>query len=118
MPVRVGPLPLATIDAVAIDLETTGLDPRRDRIVQIGAVPLRRGVPDESAGLSLLVDPGVSIPPTATAVHGITDDDVRGAAAPDRALAELMRFIDGRPLIGHAIGFDLAVLASEARRQH
>ena len=116
MAAKFGPTPLLCADAVVLDIETTGLDLRSARLLQIGAVTLvegRNGKPEE---LAILVDPGVPIPGAATAIHGIADHDVRGAADPARALAEFTRFLGGRPVIGHSVGFDLAVLAAEARR--
>ncbi|HEX2257498.1 MAG TPA: DUF294 nucleotidyltransferase-like domain-containing protein [Afifellaceae bacterium] len=111
-----GAMPLIGADALAIDLETTGLDPGSARIVEIGAVALVGGHVDESETLRLLVDPGRPIPAAATAIHGIDDARVAGSAGPADALAELESFAAGRLLIGHSIGFDLAVLEREAAR--
>lgn len=116
MAAKLGPTPLLAVEAVAVDLETTGLNVRTARIVQIGAVPFAEGRPKDGAGFSMLVNPGVPIPATATAIHGLSNADVLGARSVAGALAELARFIGGRPVIGHAVGFDLAVINAEARR--
>jgi DNA polymerase-3 subunit epsilon len=59
-----------------IDVQSTGLDPATARIVALAVVKI---MPDgERHSRSVTVDPGVPIPPGATAVHGITDDDVAG----------------------------------------
>ena len=61
---------------VAIDVETTGTDPLRDRIVEFAAVRfLPNGTVEE---LHLVLDPGVSIPAEAVSIHGLCDDDVVG----------------------------------------
>lgn len=109
-------LPLEAVPAVALDTETTGLDPATDRVIEIGAVGLAGGRLDTDAPFAALVDPGLPIPPAATAIHGITDGDVAGA--PDFA-ATIGRFTDwvGPTLVvGYAIGFDLAVLKAEHDR--
>ena len=54
--------PLIALDAIVLDTETTGLDPAKARIVEIGAVPLRRGRLDETAALRRLVNPGEADP--------------------------------------------------------
>jgi CBS domain-containing protein len=110
-----GATPLASLDAAALDTETTGLDAARDRIVQIGAVILRRGNL-EATSFDRLVDPGVPIPPASTAIHHITNAMVRNEKRFGDVWADFARFAGGRILIGYSIGFDLAVLAKEAGR--
>ena len=107
--------PLIALDAVALDTETTGLDPVKARLVQIGAVAIRHGIVGEAAPFVRLVDPGVPIPGAATAIHGIGDADVAGAPDFAVAFAAFEAFRDGRLIIGHNIGFDLAVLRRECR---
>ena len=65
--------PLIALDAFVIDTETTGLDPAKARVVEIGAVPLRSGKLDEAAALRQLVNPGEPIPAEATRIHAIDD---------------------------------------------
>lgn len=101
---------------VALDLETTGLDIRRDRVVQIGAVRMDGFALSPDPPLLRLVDPGLPIPPLATRIHGISDSDVAGAATIAEALAELADFIGDAVVIGHSIAFDLAILRFEAAR--
>jgi DNA polymerase III epsilon subunit family exonuclease len=106
---------LLTEGFVAIDLETTGLDPRRDDIVEIAAVPFVDARPQHV--YVTRVNPGRSIPPDSSRVHGITDDMVLGAPRIGEALATLEGICRGRVLVGHGIGFDLSVL-SRIRRAH
>ena len=112
-----GATPLTELPVVSLDLETTGLDPSRDRIVSIGAVRADGGRLWPRAALDLLVDPGIPIPERSARVHGITDALVAGA--PDLAALwpQLIAFIDGTVVVGHQVGFDLAVLAAEAGRR-
>lgn len=111
-----GPIPLLALEAVAIDCETTGLDPRTARLVQLGGIAIRNGKVDEAETFSILVDPGMPIPAAATTIHGIADRDVAGAPSPADAIKEFLRFLDGRPVIGHAVAFDKAILAAEEQR--
>ncbi len=127
MPIRDKAVPLLAVDAVVLDLETTGLDTRADRIVEIGALKLRAGkVPDietvsargaaHTELFSLRVNPGIAIPPASTAIHGIADADVADAPQTAEALARLAGFRGDSMVIGHAIGFDLAFLKAETGR--
>jgi DNA polymerase-3 subunit epsilon len=107
---------LLTDGFVAIDLETTGLDPRRDAIVEIAAVPFVGGRARE--GYVTHVDPERPIPPESTRVHGITEAMVAGAPTASAALVELERVCADHILVGHGIAFDMAMLgrARRARR--
>jgi len=111
-----GATPLFALDAVALDLETTGLDAAKVRIVQIGAVPVSRAQLREDEAYERLVDPGAPIPMSATAIHGIGDAMVAEAPKLPSIWSEFVRLLDGRVVIGHTIGFDLTVLANESRR--
>jgi DNA polymerase-3 subunit epsilon len=98
-----------------LDLETTGLSPADARVVEVAVVTLR---PDAPPGLfATRVNPGVPIPPAATAVHGITDADV--AAEPRFAVVagRLLVRLRGCDLAGFNLaGYDLPVLAREFAR--
>lgn len=106
--------PLVAIDAVVLDTETTGLDSRTARLVQVGAVRITSGAIEPNAFLDLLVNPGVSIPPATTLVHGISDHTVRSAPSFGAIAGEVASFIGGRIVIGHTIGYDVTVLRREA----
>jgi CBS domain-containing protein len=108
--------PLIALDAVVIDTETTGLDPGKARIVEIGALPLKRGQLDGTSALRRLVNPGEPIPKTATAIHHIDDSMVASAPRFAEMWPELAAAISGSILIGHTLGFDLAVLKRECER--
>ena len=112
-----GAVPLASLEAVALDTETTGLDPGKDRVLQVGAVALTGCAVDAGEAFDRLVDPDMPIPPSSTAIHGISDEDVRSAAKADEVLPALARWIGSRVVIGYAIGFDLAMLKAEHDRR-
>jgi DNA polymerase-3 subunit epsilon len=98
-----------------IDLEATGTDTKVDRIVEVSALKLW---PDGAyEHRTRRVNPGVPIPAEATAIHGISDDDV--AEMPTfRAIAPgLARYLDGCDLCGYNIlKYDLRLLAAEFHR--
>jgi DNA polymerase-3 subunit epsilon/CBS domain-containing protein len=104
------------LDAVVVDTETTGLDVRRARIVQIGAVRVAKGIVLKDGSFVTDVDPGEPIPAQSTAVHGIDDAKVSGAPQFAAAFAEFRRYAGDATLIGHAIGFDIAVMSAECTR--
>jgi DNA polymerase-3 subunit epsilon/CBS domain-containing protein len=109
-------IPLSAISAIVLDLETTGLDVRTDRIVQIGAVLMTDGQIDRKNIISINVDPGIEIPELSTRIHGLTAKDLKGKPKTDEALTRLKEVIGELPVIGFNIGFDLAVLENEAKR--
>ena len=97
------------------DLETTGIDIVHDRIVEIAMLKL---MPNGNQEMKVLrVNPEMPIPPEATKIHGIGDDDVRNEP-PFRALAKtVMAFMEGCDLAGfNSNRFDLPMLAEELMR--
>ena len=109
-------IPLAALSAVVLDLETTGLDVRTDRVVQIGAVKIIDGQIDHGHIISINVDPEIKIPERSIRVHGLTNDALKGQPKIDQAFRDLITIIGDLPIIGFNIGFDLAILSNEARR--
>jgi DNA polymerase-3 subunit epsilon/ATP-dependent DNA helicase DinG len=94
----------------ALDLETTGLDPARDRVIEIGAVAF---TPDRvSTTLERLVDPGRAVPETVLKLTGIKPEELRGAASPESALRELADFLRGRQPVGHGARLDVDFLSA------
>lgn len=108
-----GATPLIAISAVAVDTETTGLDASKARIIQIGAVSIGEGRVQPERRFDALVNPGEPVPPNSTRIHGITSTDLEGK--PDFATVwpSFESFTSNRILVGHSIGFDLAVLRNE-----
>jgi DNA polymerase-3 subunit epsilon len=88
----------------AFDLETTGLDPQKDRIAEIGAVQFdNRGI---IARLSTLINPGIAMPPGAGKVNNITDEMLSGCPSLDEVFPDFVRFIAGTILVAHNVPFD------------
>jgi CBS domain-containing protein len=111
-----GATPLIALDAVVIDSETTSLDPAKARIVEIAAVRLTAGRVDSADPFRRLVRPDEPIPAAAVAIHHIDDGKVADAPAFEQVWPELLAFMGETVLIGHSLGFDLAVLKRECQR--
>lgn len=103
------------------DLETTGVDVATSRIVTafVGVIDAAGAVIE---GRSWLAEPGVPIPPQATAVHGVTDERARaeGRPAPE-VVSEIVDALRALLASGHAVAaynarYDFSLLAHEARR--
>jgi len=107
---------LAALPVAVLDLETTGLDVRRDRIVQVAVVLMEGARILEEPRMAQLVDPGMTIPGSSTRIHGIGDADVASAPRFAEILPRLRELLAGRVLAGHNAAFDLAVLRHEAAR--
>lgn len=96
------------------DLETTGIDPRTDKIVEIAIV--RRDPDGTRAGRVWRVDPERPIPKEATAVHGIGDADVRGLPPFRAVAAEIVRHLGDADLAGYNVRrFDVPLLERELK---
>lgn len=109
--------PLERLPMIAIDCETTGLNPRRDRIVSFAAIRIATGLQvQEPPVLDLLIEPDVEIPERATAVHGIDRARLAGAPSFSTAHDRIVESLKGCVVVGHFVGFDLAILAREAAR--
>lgn len=105
---------------LGFDVETTGTDVEQDRIVTGSTVRFGGGLPTESR--DWIADPGVEIPPGATAVHGVTTEAARSTGRPAAAVvAEITETLTeavaaGIPLVGMNAAFDLTMLDRECRR--
>lgn len=108
--------PLDRLAIAVMDTETTGLNTRRDRIVSIAGLLGQGGELDPTVPLDLLVNPGQAIPALATSIHGISNHDVAHAPHFGLIWPHINAFWEHRALVGHNIGFDLALLRHETER--
>ena len=96
-------------DYISIDLETTGLNPTTDTIVEYGAVKVEHGEPTQT--FSALVQQTAPLPPTIAALTGLDDATLaREGLSPEQALVGFLAFIGKSPLIGYNVAFDLTFL--------
>lgn len=116
------PFPAANSDCnrvefVALDLETTGLQPKHDEIVSIGLVRLSGSRIDLGTALHRLVQPTRSIPEHSAVIHQITDDAAATGGAPlSEVLAEVLPLLAGRVLIAHHARVELGFLGTACQR--
>lgn len=106
-------VPIDQEDLVVVDIETTGLWPLADQIIEIGAVRLNGKGPGEFHTFARAAGP---IPPKIGELTGITDDLLAGAPSPEEAVAAFLDFAGGACLVAHNAGFDLGFLRAAAKR--
>jgi DNA polymerase-3 subunit epsilon len=98
--------PVDQVRFVVLDSETTGLDPRTDRLITIGAVAVRAEeiLLDDSFDALIRVEENTS----AVAVHGVTRDESRAGIEEPEALERFLDYVRGGVIVGHHIGHDIA----------
>ncbi|MFP4041917.1 MAG: exonuclease domain-containing protein [Bacteroidia bacterium] len=97
---------------VFFDLETTGMDIAKDRIVEISLLKVYPNGDSESK--TMKINPEMPIPPKSTEIHGITDEDVKDSPAFSEVAKQIQQFIEGCDLAGfNSNRFDLPLLAEE-----
>jgi len=99
---------------VVVDIETTGLNPKKDEITEIGAVKIAgREIVDT---FSCFVNPGVPIPRDIVRLTGITDEMVKDAPAIEEVLPRLLEFFGDAVLVAHNAPFDLGFIKEKCER--
>jgi DNA polymerase-3 subunit epsilon/ATP-dependent DNA helicase DinG len=93
---------------VSLDIETTGLDPVTDAIIEIGAVRFHNS--RQEGEWSQLVNPGRPLSRFITQLTGITDEMLSGAPRINEVLQSLDDFVGDEPIVGHRVEFDLSFL--------
>lgn len=96
-----------------VDVETTGLNPASERIIEIGVI-LLDGALEVQKEWSSLVNPG--IPVTASKIHGLRDSDVQDAPSFGQIATELVELLSGRLFVAHNASFDQQFLNREFAR--
>ena len=101
---------------IIFDTETTGLDAREDRIIEIGGVELVNRFPTGRTFHRFINPQGRSIHAEALAVHGISEAQLVGKPTFGEISADFLEFIDGAKLVAHNAGFDIAFVNAELAR--
>lgn len=111
--VRRSAAPQGALRLLAVDVETTGLDPRRDRLVAVGWVPIDGDRIDLAGARRHVVlgdDPGA-----AADIHGLTRADLAAGTPLPQVLSELRAALEGRALLAHHAAFDVGFLRAGHR---
>lgn len=95
-----------------IDLETTGLDPERELIIEFAAIKVRNGIVADT--FQSLCDPGFPIPPVIENLTGITTEMVRFCPNPRCVLPDFLDFVGDDYILGHNVLFDIRFIAKSA----
>nr|WP_298114134.1 3'-5' exonuclease [uncultured Pseudomonas sp.] len=109
-PAPLGPLPLAQQRLVVLDLETSGLDMKRDQVLSIGAVAIANGAIDFSQQFERTLcrhDHKVS---ASVLIHGIAPSEIANGVEPAEALLDFMEFLGDSPVLAFHAPFDQRML--------
>lgn len=99
---------------VCLDLETTGLDCKQDRIIELAVAKFTfDGVLE---GFETLINPEIPIPQESVAIHHITQEMIQDKPTIREILATLLDFIGDLPIVGHGIPFDINMIKASAER--
>lgn len=101
---------------IIFDTETTGLDCRLDRVIEIGAVELVNRFPTGRVFHEYIFPEGRAIDAEALAVHGITMESLHGKPRFAQVADGFLEFIDGARLVAHNAGFDMGFINAELER--
>lgn len=99
-------------DYVALDVETTGLNPARDKVLEIGAARIQGGKVCETYGT--LINTGMPIPWRIQELTGITDEMQKTGKKTETAIREFVEFCGDLPVLGHNVQFDFGFLKQTA----
>lgn len=89
------------ITVVALDLETTGLDPQKDQILSVGLVEIHKGVIKLDTAWHKIINVGTEIPEESAVIHQITDDVVADGEPLEQVLPELLKRLSGKVMLVH-----------------
>ncbi|HET7093292.1 MAG TPA: exonuclease domain-containing protein, partial [Thermomicrobiales bacterium] len=105
----------ALLDAfIALDVETTGLRPTQQRIIEIAAIRFAGGV--EVERFETLLDPGRALPKYIADLTGLSNDALAAAPPFERIVPSLLDFVGQSLLVGHNVDFDINFVNAELRR--
>lgn len=104
---------MARMDSfVCIDLETTGLNPKSDKIIEIGALKVRNGFVEDR--YETFVNPGRSLEEITISITGIQEKDLKKAPEIGTIIGDFIDFTEDLPLLGHSVLFDYSFIKKAA----
>lgn len=99
-------------DYVCLDLETTGLNPKHDAIIEIGALKVKDGKAVEQ--FSALLNPGRKLDAKVVELTGLCDEDLKDAPPIQDVIRDFLEFSEELPLLGHSVLFDYSFMKRAA----
>ncbi len=108
--------PIDRVPILSVDFETTGLDPRRDRLLSIGCVQVERARVELASACHLVVRGAPALETRNVAVHQITDDQVAAGLSPEEAVGRLLERLAGRVMLAHHARVERGFLQATCRK--
>lgn len=96
---------------VCLDCETSGLNPKKDEILSIGAVHIKENKILMRKTFNIFLKPSKNINPESIKIHHIRPIDLENGINPQDAIYQLLEFIGSRPIVGYYIKFDVAIIS-------
>ncbi len=107
--------PISEVPLMALDFETTGLDPRKDAIISIGMVPFKLWTVRPSAGRYWVVNPSRRLTEESIGFHHITHSEVESAPTLDAILDEVLQQLEGHLVVVHYLNIERPFLDQAVR---
>jgi len=101
---------------VCLDCETTGLNPKKDEILSIGAVIIKENKILMGKTLNIFVKPSKNVTEESIKIHQIRPVDLKNATNPKSAILKLLNFIGNRAIVGYYIKFDIAMISKYTKQ--
>lgn len=108
--------PLEEVSFVVLDLETTGLNSRTDRMLSLGAIRVKEMEVKIADRMEYFVKQDTYAPNQSIGIHGIMPEQTADGIEEEILLKKLLAFLGGSVIVGHHIGFDIAILNRITRR--
>jgi DNA polymerase-3 subunit epsilon len=103
-------------EVVSLDCETSGLDPRKDAIISVGAVRVEGCRILTSDALDIKLAPPETMNPESVTVHRLRKLDLEGGLQVDEAMQRVLEFVRNRPILGYHVAFDAAMIDQHIRK--
>lgn len=101
---------------ISLDCETTGLNPKKDEILSIGAVLIRDNKILMRKTFNVFLKPSKNINAESIKIHHIRKVDLENALNPEDAIYQLLDFIGSRPIVGYYIKFDVTIISKYTKK--
>ncbi len=97
-------------EVISLDCETSGLDPKNDAIISVGAVRVQGCRILTSEALDIKLGPPERLDPESVMVHRLRKLDLEGGLPVGEAMGQVLEFVGNRPILGYHVAFDTAII--------